>query len=165
MTKTAAITGTLFFFCGKMGAGKSTKAAEIAADRQAILISEDRWLAALYPDQIHTLSDYVTYSNRLKPQIKQMTQDLLIKNIDVVLDFPANTRKQRIWFRDIFADIKVPHCLIYLDVSDHTCLAHLEKRRMAEPERVNTDTEAMFTQVTQYFTAPTAKEGFNIVVL
>jgi shikimate kinase len=37
-------TGT--FFCGKMGAGKTTLSRSIARERKAVLISEDEWLAA-----------------------------------------------------------------------------------------------------------------------
>ena len=33
--------GTLTFFCGKMGSGKSTKAREIAQKNNAVLLSED----------------------------------------------------------------------------------------------------------------------------
>jgi len=33
--------GTLIFFCGKMGAGKSTQSKKVAHDRNAVLISED----------------------------------------------------------------------------------------------------------------------------
>ena len=37
-----------------MGAGKSTKSKEIAQRKNAVLLSEDEWLAALYPHQIKT---------------------------------------------------------------------------------------------------------------
>nr|WP_240458288.1 AAA family ATPase [Vibrio neptunius] len=46
--------GKLFFFCGKMGAGKSTKSKCVAAENNAILVSEDDWLSAHYPSQIQT---------------------------------------------------------------------------------------------------------------
>ncbi|MER2496888.1 AAA family ATPase [Vibrio neptunius] len=41
--------GKLFFFCGKMGAGKSTKSKCVAAENNAVLVSEDDWLSAHYP--------------------------------------------------------------------------------------------------------------------
>ena len=44
--------GFLTFFCGKMGAGKSTMSRDIAKQTGAILLSEDEWLAAIYPDEI-----------------------------------------------------------------------------------------------------------------
>ena len=53
--------GVLTFFCGKMGAGKSTKANEIALKNKAILLSEDEWLSSLYPGKILSLNDYIEY--------------------------------------------------------------------------------------------------------
>ena len=49
--------GTLFFFCGKMGAGKSTMARQVASKHGAVLLSEDEWLAAHYPSLIHDFND------------------------------------------------------------------------------------------------------------
>lgn len=83
--------GKLFFFCGKMGAGKSTTSKLVAADNKAMLISEDDWLAAHYPAQIHTFDDYIKYSNIIKPFVKSHVQRLLNLGVNVVMDFPANT--------------------------------------------------------------------------
>ncbi|EDM84367.1 AAA family ATPase [Limnobacter sp. MED105] len=47
--------GTLIFFCGKMGAGKSTLARRLADQPNSLLLSEDHLLAGLYPDAIHSL--------------------------------------------------------------------------------------------------------------
>ena len=66
--------GVLTFFCGKMGAGKTTKSLEVSQERNAVLLSEDEWLASVYPDSIKTLEDYVKYAGRLKPQMKKLAQ-------------------------------------------------------------------------------------------
>ena len=154
--------GTLTFFCGKMGAGKSTKASEIAQRGNAVLLSEDEWLASLYPNKISSVHDYVEYSNRLKPPIKKLVQAMLSAGTNVVMDFPANTLSQRDWFRCIFAEINAAHNLIYIDVPNEVCLKQIEKRRHAQPERAATDTAEMFEHMTRYFVAPTSEEGFNI---
>lgn len=153
--------GTLIFFCGKMGSGKSTKSKQIALERNAVLLSEDEWLESIYPNRITSLEDYVKYSNLLKPQIKKLVQSILATATDVVMDFPANTVSQRAWFRSIFLEAQAPHHLIYIDVPDKLCLEQIEKRRSEQPERAATDTVEMFEQVTKYFTEPTAQEGFN----
>ena len=153
--------GKLTFFCGKMGAGKSTKASEIAQKSNAVLLSEDEWLASLYPDKISSLNNYIEYSNLLKPQIKKLVQSILSTGTDVVMDFPANTLSQRDWFRSIFSEIEAPHNLIYIDLTNAGCLKQIEKRRKEQPERCATDTPDMFEQVTRYFMAPTPEEGFN----
>lgn len=154
--------GTLVFFSGKMGSGKTTKSREIALERNAVLLSEDEWLASIYPNKISSLGDYIKYSDQLKPQIKKLVQSILVAGTDVVMDFPANTTSQREWFRGIFTEVSAPHSLVYIDASNEVCLQQIEKRRVALPERSATDTLEMFEQVTKYFVEPTPCEGFNI---
>jgi predicted kinase len=154
--------GTLTFFCGKMGAGKSTKAGEIAQKSNTVLLSEDEWLASLYPNKISSLNDYLEYSNLLKPPIKKLVQSMLSAGTNVVMDFPANTLSQRDWFRSVFSEIEAPHNLVYIDLPNEVCLKQIEKRRNEQPERLATDTVDMFEQVTKYFMPPIPEEDFNI---
>lgn len=157
--------GTLVFFCGKMGAGKSTRAQQLAIEMDAILMSEDEWLAALYPEEIKSIGDYIAYSLRLKPLLKTHIQSVLRSGVSVVMDFPANTIKQRDWFREIFSEHDIPHRLLYLDVSDMQCLKQIGQRREQQPERAAFDTEAVFHTINSYFQAPSENEGFNLEVL
>lgn len=60
---------TLHFLCGKIGAGKSTLAAELASGPGTMLLSEDRWLAALYPGEILDVADYGRCAARLRNAI------------------------------------------------------------------------------------------------
>lgn len=155
----------LILLCGKMGAGKSTKAVEIARERSAVLISEDTWLETLYPNQIRSFDDYRLYSNLIKPLVKSLAQDILTSGSDVVMDFPANTVAQREWLKSISSEIEASHELIYLKVSNATCLEQIAKRRQEIPSRQATDTEEMFQTVTQFFMEPTEDEGFNLTII
>ncbi len=155
--------GKLFFFCGKMGAGKSTKSRVVAAQNNAVLISEDDWLSAHYPSQIQTFDDYIKYSSLIKPFVKSHVQNLLNAGVNVVMDFPANTEKQRAWFISLCCEINSEHELWYLDLTDEQCLSHLAKRRIEQPERTMFDTKAVFHQVTQYFEAPMASENLRLI--
>ncbi|MDD9177129.1 ATP-binding protein, partial [Aliivibrio sp. S2TY2] len=156
--------GRLFFFCGKMGAGKSTKSKVVAIDNNAVLISEDEWLSAHFPNQIQTFDDYIQFSGAIKPFIKSHVQNLLKVGTNVVMDFPANTVKQRLWFTSLCSELNCKHELIYLDLTDSQCLYQIEKRRIEQPERAGFDTEAVFHHVTQYFEPPSADESLNIVL-
>lgn len=158
------MTGTLIFFAGKMGAGKSTRSQQIAADRNAVLISEDEWLTRLYPGEVASIRDYVRLAKRMKPLLEDHIANILRIGVDVVMDFPGNTREQRAWFRKLIDASQAPHELIYLKVSDERCLKQLAKRRVKHPARAEFDTEAFFRKVTQYFEAPDAAEGFVIRV-
>ncbi|MCG8382161.1 MAG: ATP-binding protein [Gammaproteobacteria bacterium] len=157
--------GVLTFFCGKMGAGKTTKSLEVSHERNAVLLSEDEWLASVYPDSIQTLEDYIKCADRLKPQMKKLTQSILVTGTNVVMDFPANTISQREWFKSIFSEIQAPHELIYIDQPNEICLRQIAKRRIEQPQRAATDTEEMFELVTKYFVAPIPDEGFNTTVI
>lgn len=61
--------GILFYYCGKMGAGKTTNSTKLAKEKSAILLSEDKWLSLLYPEQITSFEDYLKYSNIIKPMV------------------------------------------------------------------------------------------------
>jgi adenylate kinase family enzyme len=147
-----------------MGAGKSTKAKEVSQEGNAVLISEDEWLSKLYPNQITSFDDYIHYSSLLKPLVKSLVLDILKTGTSVVMDFPANTVKQRQWFKEIITKVNAPNELVYLKVSNDVCLRQIEKRRLEQPERAIYDTESMFIEVTRYFQEPDQREGFNLQV-
>jgi predicted kinase len=157
--------GTLIFFCGKMGAGKSRKSKKYAFQNNAVLISEDEWLSILYPQEITSFDDYIKYSALLRPLIKVHVQKILLIGTNVVLDFPANTIRQRAWFKRIVSEVKARHKLVFLDVSNERCLEQIAKRRLEQPERSAFDTEEMFYHVTQYFEVPLESEGLEIIIM
>src|SRR5210317_493227 len=97
--------GTLIFFCGKMGAGKTTKSLQLAQELNAVLISEDDWLASLYPNEIKDFNEYLHFSMRLKPLMKAHVQNILKTGVSVILDFPGNTRIQRAWFIEVCSQV------------------------------------------------------------
>src|SRR4051794_22202930 len=78
----------LMFFCGKMAAGKSTLARELAAREKAVLLAEDELLNCLFPGEITDIPGYVNRSSRLRDALGPLICALLFKGISVVLDFP-----------------------------------------------------------------------------
>ena len=114
--------GSLLLFCGKMGAGKSTEAKKIALKRNAVLISEDDWLTKLYSDQIKSFDDYINYSGLLKSILKTHVQNILQAGATVVMDFPANTKKQRVWLKSLATEIQTNIEFTYLKISNEVCL-------------------------------------------
>lgn len=155
--------GTLTFFCGKMGAGKSTKSKALTIEKNAVLLSEDEWLVAHYPDQIHTFEDYLKFSTVIKPFVKSHVQQIINTGTNVVMDFPANTARQRSWFKQLCTEIGCEHEMIFLDLSDDQCLSQIAKRRVEQPERSQFDNEATFNHVTAFFEIPSESEGLNIL--
>jgi len=157
-------TTTLHFFCGKAGAGKSTRAARLARELGAVLVSEDIWMSRLYGDQMHTFDDYVRLSKKLKAALGPLVVDLLRAGQTVVLDFQANTRLGREWFRSLFQEAGVAHVLHVLDTPDATCLAQIAKRNVERPEGSHHITEEVFHHVSSFFQAPEEAEGFHVQV-
>lgn len=141
-----------------MGAGKSTLAREIARSRQAFLFSEDEWLESLYPQTIRSVSDYVTYSDRIKGPLEPLVIQLLSSHQRVVMDFPGNTVSQRAWLRGLSESAGVNHTCIYLDVPDEECI-----RRVLARGNPQTDTRSMFDAVTQYFEVPSDHEALTLI--
>ena len=139
-------------------------ARQVVSKHGAVLLSEDEWLAAHFPSLVNDFKDYISYSNLIKPFIKQHVVSLLRLGVNVVMDFPANTMKQRSWFLRVCAEAECPHEMHYLDISDAQCLAQIGQRRKQQPERAQFDTEAMFHLVSGYFEAPALDEELNIVI-
>ncbi|MFS0638223.1 ATP-binding protein [Mesobacillus foraminis] len=156
-------SGTLYFFCGKMGAGKSTTSKQLAREKHAVLLSEDEWLSSLYPNRIVSFDDYLKFSAQLKPLVKKHVQNILSVGTDVVMDFPANTQKLRKWFLDMASEVNASHQLIFLNLNNEQCLRQIAQRRNEQPERAAFDTEAVFIHVTKFFEAPEASEGLTIL--
>ena len=148
-----------------MGSGKSTLSREIASTEDTVLISEDEWLKTIYPTEIMNFEDYLKYSSRLKLIIKPHVQNILHSGISVVMDFPGNTEKQRVWFKEIFAEHGFPHKLMYIEASDSLCIKQIKKRVKTNPERAQFDTENIFHQVTSYFQPPFEYERFTIKIV
>jgi len=156
-------TATLYFLCGKMAAGKSTLARELARDRDAVLLVQDEWLVALYPGEIRDIPDFIKYSARIRQALSPHVRALLTRGNSVVLDFPGNTRRQRQWFRELFESVNAQHELHYVDPSDEVCKRQLRRRSEGLPAGTVWTTDAEFDAVTAYFESPAPDERFNIV--
>ena len=155
--------GKLYVFCGKMASGKSTLASKIAKQKTAVLISEDHLLGSLYPGEVIDVPSYVRCSGKVKLAMGQVVIDILVSGGSVVLDFPANTVKQRRWIKELLLQAGASHELHLLNYSDAVCKEQLRERAKKKPDRRMTDTEAMFDVMSGYFELPSSDEGFDIV--
>jgi predicted kinase len=149
--------------CGKAAAGKSTLAARLADAPGTILISEDAWTSRLFKQEMQTIADYARYSRRLRDAMGPHIQALLRAGLSVVLDFPANTPANRQWMRGLFEGAGAAHRLHFLDVTNDVCRQRLH-RRNASGAHEFTVSDAEFDEITSYFVAPTAAEGFETTV-
>ncbi|MFG0714688.1 AAA family ATPase [Stenotrophomonas geniculata] len=153
---------TLHLVCGKIGAGKSTLSQQLALKPRHVLISEDAWLAALYPGEIHSIADYLQRAATLRNVLAGHLRALLQAGVSVVLDFPFNTPASRAWAREVFSPAGAAHQLHFLDVADEVCKARLRARN-ALGEHPFPASDEEFEQITRHFVAPAAEEGFWVI--
>lgn len=153
----------LIFLCGKMAAGKSTLARQLAEREGAILMVQDELLEHLYPQEIVDIPGFVEYSGRLERALTPHLRALLNRGVSVVLDFPGNTKRQRAWFRQLITMTRVDHELHFVDTSDEGCKRQLRERSKDLPEGAVWTTDAEFDALAAYFEAPTDDEGFKVV--
>jgi predicted kinase len=153
----------LIFFSGKMAAGKSTLAQQLAMRDNAILLSQDALLDTLFPGLVVNVATYLEYAGRINKMLAPIVVDVLSKGSSVVLDFPANTRNQRAWFREIIDRAGVEHELHYLDTPDDICKAQLKARSAHLPPGTKWTTDEDFELIASHFRAPEPDEAFNVI--
>ena len=156
--------GTLFFLCGKMAAGKSTLARELAARENAMLFEQDHWVETLFPHMIVNVATYLEYSGRINKLIAPIVVDVLKRGTPVVMDFPGNTVNQRAWFRSIIDQAGAEHELHFVDTPDDVCKAQLKARSAHLPPGTQWTTDEDFELISSHFRAPAPEERFNVVL-
>jgi len=107
----------------------------------------------------------VKYSSRLQSVLTPHIVALLTKGGSVILDFPANTKKQRAWFRQLIETSGSDHELHFIVASDELCKRQLKQRsqELGLPPGTKWTTEADFDEITAYFDPPAADEHFNVI--
>ena len=154
----------LIFFCGKMAAGKSTLAKQVAKREDAVLLVQDEWLDTLFPGLVVNVASYLEYAGRVNKIVAPHVAAILSKGVSVALDFPANTRNQRAWFRRILDESGAEHELHFVNTPDAVCKAQLKARSAHLPPGTKWTTEEDFELIASHFLAPALDEGFNVIV-
>jgi predicted kinase len=153
----------LIFFCGKMAAGKSTLARDLANRENSVLLVQDDFLETLFPGEITDISGFLKCSARLKNALTLHICALLSKGISVVLDFPGNTKTQRAWFRELIERANVEHELHFVDASDELCKSQLQERSKSLPAGSPWTTDKDFEAISAYFQLPSEDEKFYVI--
>lgn len=154
---------TLHLVCGRIAAGKTTLARQIAAQPGTILLSLDDWMSVLYPTEVRALADFSELTTRLRRAMAPHLVAILRQGVSIALDFPANTVRWRGWMREVFDAAGVHHALHLLDVPDALCRERLRARN-ASGEHVYTIDDATYDAFMEYFVPPAPEEGFNVIV-
>ena len=119
---------TLHLLCGRIAAGKSTLARQLADRPATVLIVMDDWMSTLFPTENRSIEDFAALSIRLRAAMGPHVVAILRNGLSVVLDFPGNTVKWRAWLHSLADEAGVPHLLHVLDVPDDVCRERLKQR-------------------------------------
>jgi predicted kinase len=156
---------TLHVIYGWPGAGKTTRARELAERTPAVRFCEDEWLAATVIEPITSVPEYVAASTRIRSVIAPLVTRILELGTSAVFDFAGNTPAHRAWARSIAVAAGAEIWLHVLDVAADECRRRLHERNQTRPAGLyfGDVSDALFDAVVRHIVPPTEAEGLRIV--
>jgi predicted kinase len=147
---------TLFLIVGLPGAGKTVRARELAAEREALLMTPDAWMISLFgqtqPDGKRDV---------LEGRLIALAIEALRLRLSVVLDFGLWGRDERSALRWMAASVEAACEIVYLPVSREVQLSRVQGRWERTPEQTFPITEAELDSWRSRFDVPDADELSN----
>ena len=159
---------TVHLICGPTGAGKTTYAIALAERARAVRFSIDEWMATLFvadrpePPAVAWATERI---QRCERQIWAIGQQLIARNVDVVLDLGFARSDHRDRVRGLVAQTRAESKLHYLDVSPSTRRARvLANAREPRPYAFGLTAE-MFDAMEGWFEPPTDDELYGAMIV
>ena len=143
----------LILTCGLPGAGKTTLARQLAADRSAVRLTKDEWLWALGS----TPWDEPT-REQVEHELWRLAQEILRLGLSVVLDFGLWARIERDKMRCVARGLGVGVELHYLDMPTDELWRRIEARNSEPPWDSYPIRRSDFDGWLRVFQAPDAAE-------
>jgi predicted kinase len=144
---------TLFLMVGLPGAGKTTRARELALSRHALRLTPDEWHLPLFGESLRADGKRGVLEGRM---ITLALRTLRL-GISVVLDFGLWGRDERSALRWLAAEAGVACQVVYLPVDADVQLARIARRRDSAPHTFPI-TETDIASWRRQFQAPDSRE-------
>jgi len=143
----------LFLMVGLPGAGKTTRARELAPARRALLLSLDEWMIPLFGEP-----DVGGKQDVVEGRLISVALAVLGLGTSVVLDFGFWSQDERSSLRWLAAAARASCQVEYVPVDRETQLARIAQRARLTPERTYPMTEADVDRWRAQFQPPDAAE-------
>lgn len=138
---------------GLPGAGKTTRARRLAAERRALRLTPDEWMISLFGE-----STAGRKRDLLEGRLITVALDALRLDTDVVLDFGCWARDERSAIRWLVEAVGARYRLEYLPVSPEVQRVRITHRQAAAPHETFPMTEAELSAWREFFQVPAGAE-------
>lgn len=129
----------VYLICGRICSGKSTYAKKLAEAQNAVILSVDEIMLAVFGQDSGEKHDI--YVKRIQAYLYQKSLDFIECGVNVILDFGFWTKQERANARDFFESRDVVFEFHYLNISQSEWKERIAKR----------NTEALQKQLNVYF--------------
>src|SRR5947199_2535892 len=143
----------MFLMVGLPGAGKTTRAEELAAVHQALRLTPDHWMIPLFGDSMAGGKRFA-----LEGRLISVALQALRLGSSVVLDFGLWGRDERSALRWLARSAGAACQVVYLPVDKDVQLARIAHRQATTPHRTFPMTEADVDTWREQFQVPDAAE-------
>jgi predicted kinase len=147
------LVAVLFLMVGLAGAGKTTRARELAPARRALLLSLDEWMKPLFG-----APDVGGKQDVLEGRLISVALAALRLGTSVVLDFGFWSQDERSSLRSLAASAGASCQVVYVPVDRETQLERIARRARLTPEQTYPMTEADVDRWRTQFEAPDRAE-------
>jgi predicted kinase len=144
---------TLVLMVGLPGAGKTTRAKELAAAHPALRLTPDHWMIPLFGDSMAHGKRFV-----LEGRLISVALQALRLGTSVVLDYGLSSRDERSALRWLARSAGAACQVVYLPVGKDVQLARIAHRQATAPHRTFPMSEADVDQWREQFQVPDAAE-------
>lgn len=122
----------VILICGKVCCGKSTYAERLRVGNNAVILSVDEIMLALFG--LYAGDRHDEYAAKTKKYLLDKAVEIVESGISVILDWGFWTKDERTSVKEFYTAKKIAHEFHYLDISDETWKARLDKRNLAVSE-------------------------------
>lgn len=119
----------VILLCGRICSGKTTYARRLCCESDAVLLSVDEIMLALFGQHCGEMHD--EYASRTKQYLLAKTEEVLASGCDVVLDWGFWQKAERDAMRSYFGERKIPMEFCYIDIRDAVWRERIRERNRA----------------------------------